>query len=50
MNEDFIVESFKVLPHPKGMVLTDKNVQLEPLNLKKHMKNDRNINLGTVVT
>ena len=36
MKEDFVVQGFTALPHPKGIVLNGKTVRLEPLNVEKH--------------
>ena len=36
MEFDYLVEGFKMPPHPKGITLVGKNVRLEPLNVKKH--------------
>ena len=36
MEFDFLIEDFKIPPHPKGITLVGENVRLEPLNGQKH--------------
>ena len=46
MKYDFIVEGFSTPPHPKGITLVGKSVQLEPLNVEKHCEDLHNSNLA----
>ena len=45
MKYDFFVEGFSTPPHPKGITLVGKSVQLEPLNVQKHSEDLHNANL-----
>ena len=48
MKGDFSVEGFSMPPHPKGAILIEKSVRLEPLNIERLSEDLHNANVVDV--